>query len=544
MEEDVPGHFKEVVRGSFWNLTGNIFFKAVSFFYYILVAHAVSQGELDLFFLALGIITLFDPLDDFGLAPSLSRFIPFMEGRGEKGRVKELVFAGYAVSLASSFIMMGIVYFQADLIASIYRNAHLAAALQTLCIMLVLSNLGKITSAFQQSQKDIKGMQALSNAQNLLKLVITLVMFDIYGPTLFSLATGALGSTAISLALISPIIIRRIAALPGHLFAGKASIPLFREVLSFGLALTAVNVVGAFLFSTDIALLGYFSAATTGAIAIYFVAFSLSIALTVLPFSMDTIFSPLMANFHGKKEMGKMAETLDAATRWSFLIMIPPAIVFLTIPEYLLSTIFGESYVGGASALSLMVVGVVVSVLHHPISLALSSMRMIGRIMKVYIPGGVMFALLTFILTPSIGILGPCVAGLAANVFMLFAYRKEIGSVLPMKPLGGLLKMALGGIFVLAIMLVSKPFLLSLAQLLPSFSGMGDAQLYLDKALLLAFLIVPTAMALSLFSVALLLLRCLSADDVSIFKRALLKMRIPEPLSSWLMQLASHGTKV
>lgn len=542
-EPHVPEHFKEVVRGSAWNLVGNIVFKAVSFFYYILVARMMSKGELDLFFLALGIISILDPLDDFGLSLSISNFIPFMEGRGEKGRVKEMVVSSYAVSMVASLALTAIVFWQSGTIASLYHNPGLASAIQLLCISMVLNNIFRITTAFQQAEKDIKGLQMIQNLQNILKLLITFIMFVAFGPSMLSLAVGALLSSALALALFSPLILRSISGLPGTTFRGPESVTLFKEVLAFGFSMNTVNVVGNALFSTDVVVLGYFAAISSGTVSVYSMASTLAFAIMVLPFSMDTIFSPLMANFHGRHEKDKMAETLDAAVRWAFFITIPAAIVFLTLPDYILASIFGQTYAVGATALSLLVVGTVITALFHPYSLALSSMRKVRNTMRVYIPAGLMFLLLTLLLTPALGMLGPCIALIAGNLAMLIMYRREVGKDLRVGAMSDILKMSAGAIAVLALMLLAKPLFYYLVSAVPSISVFGAVGPYLDKTVRIALLAVPAAVATALFGLAALLLRCLSADDVTLLMMAFRKIGVPENVVSWFNLLASRGIK-
>jgi O-antigen/teichoic acid export membrane protein len=276
-------------------------------------------------------------------------------------------------------------------------------------------------------------------------------------------------------------------------------------------------------------------------VAVYSVAYSLAVALTVLPYSMDSIFLPLMAGFHGRREMDKMAETTEAAQRWAFLIVIPPALVFMVMPAYILTAIFGETYAAGSAALALFALSMTISALYHPLSLALSSMRMVRRSMAAYIPGGVIFFALCFLLIPFLGMAGPPAALIVSSLFMLLVYYRETGAVLRLGGMGYLARMALGGAVTLALMLLAGPSLLSLAGMLPSFQGSGAAQVYLDKAVRIAYLAVPAALAFLLFGASVLLLRCLKPGDVAIFRRALRKMRVPAVPAAWLERVASHG---
>ena len=182
-EEGIEAHSAEMAKGTFWGLLGNVFIKAFSFIYIIYIARAVSQDDVGLFYLSLSIIGLVGAWRNFGLPAALARYVPYYEGRNEGGKARRLLEYTYIVNALSGIGLAALLYAGAGWIGEIYQNPALPGALRLLSSFMLLENLFSIGTGFLQSVADIKSMQAMNAAQNLLKLVFTVVFFQFFGPS-------------------------------------------------------------------------------------------------------------------------------------------------------------------------------------------------------------------------------------------------------------------------------------------------------------------------------------------------------------------------
>jgi len=533
-DEEIAQHFTVVAKGSAWNLFGNLAFKAVSFLYYILVARAASPDDLGLFFLSLGVISLLDPLDDLGLGIAIARYLPYFEARGEKDRIRGIMGTAYGVVTFSSLILAAILFIEAGPVAALYGKPALSEGIRMVSILLVLSNVFKISNAFLQSRGDMKRMQLLQNVQNCLKLVFTLALFAALGASLATLIIGSLAGTAVSVLLSLYIVSRKMAALPK---TSEGALRVFPEVFFYGFAAGAVSILGTMMFSTDVALLGYLSG-SSGDVAIYSLAFTLALALTALPFSIGTIFVPMMSRLYGAKEMDKMREATEAAQRWSLFLVLPPAIVFLVFPQFLLSTVYGDAYVSAAMTMSILVLGMVLNALCQPLSSALSSMRLVRIDAIVYLPAGVIFVALNILLIPRFGPLGAALSYMIASLVMLVGYWYYVRSILKPDGNANVAKLFLAAVSTMLVLMAAKPLLLWPVDMIP------DAGPVIGKIIRLAYLAVPAGLSSALFCSLALLLRCFRSEDAHLIRRAMRKIGMPERAGSLITGIVLRGVPI
>lgn len=545
--EDIGQHFKEVAKGSMWNLAGNVFFKVVSFFYYILVARLASQGDLGLFFIAMGVIAILDLVDDLGIAAAVIRYVPYLEGKGQSGKIRNLVLSSFIVTIIASSVLSLLVFSQAGLIASIYQKPALADALRVLSGFLILSNITKMSGAYFQGMRDMKWVQIIQNAQNTSKLIFTVAFFYFGMAALPALVGGTMASLIFSVLLGFIAAGYRVSALP------KDPAPLdfrpegiFGQAMKYGLMYVTVTAVGNALFAMDVIMLGLFGGTGGGvdSVAVYSMVNLLASALLAFPTSIGTIFVPLMARLFGAKEMDKMASITTAAQRWSLFMVIPPALVFLCFPEYLLQTIFGSSYAGGALTMIIFVLGIVVTAAYLPFSMAVSSMRLIRVDARIYPVAGLLFVLLNLALIPPLGMAGPAVSALVCAIFMLVAYRYYSGKFIKFEKSSGVPRIAAASILPLALLLVTKAAIISFAYGLPSFGAGASLGPYLNKMVLLGVMIIPGLISLAAFFSGAILLRCIRSDDVTLLAKAFKRAGVPQWLGGPLISLVSVGVRL
>src|SRR5512143_2678735 len=229
---DIPEHSKAVARGSFWSLAGGVFFKLVSFFYAILIARAAAQDDVGLFNLTLSIVTVAMVFSDLGLISSLQRFVPYYEGKGEKGKIRSLLRSSYGVVLAGGALFTAILWLAAEPLGAMYQSPRLPDAVRLFSSFVIIGGIFRLHYTYMQGRTDIRSMQAVQNTQNLLKLVLTALLIYAFGPSVPVLVAGFVLSHVIAIAASVPYMRRDSADLP----KASALTPseLLRDILPFG----------------------------------------------------------------------------------------------------------------------------------------------------------------------------------------------------------------------------------------------------------------------------------------------------------------------
>ncbi len=532
---------KEVAKGSLWSLAGNGVFYLMSFFYNIIIARAVSQDDLGIFFLSLSITSMAGVFDNLGLAASISRYVPFFEGRGEKAKIRSLVKLSQVLVTLSAIIAILLLWFGSDAISQLYGKPELAENLRLFSLYMLLTNIFGVNSAFIRGRADIKSVQVLSNLQNALKLVITLTLFFLFGATVFMLTAALLLSFIPSLLLSFWYVRKKSADLPEH--DGDVGMSLMvREILPFGLMVSLTTSVSAILFSSTRLLLGYLAepSEATQLVAMYSVSATLAGILMTLPGSIGSIFLPLMSRLYGKNDMAQMRSVTETAQRWSLFMAIPFGLVMIAFSSEILALLYGEAYRPAGLVMAILTFGILLKVFSYVLSITIAAMRLISVQFKMLVVSGAVTVLMNILLIPLYGMLGAALAtvcGFVVNVLLLGHYsRKHFGFILPPE----ILKLVLAALAAFIPVLLLEPGALLVSDSLMQLLG-DEVPFYVAKFFYLAYLGLLVCITIVLFAVSALALKCFRSEDISMMRKAMHKVGMPKPLIRIGVGIASRG---
>jgi O-antigen/teichoic acid export membrane protein len=538
---DTVKYSKEVAKGSFWTLSGNVLFYMVSFLYMIVIARFVPPEELGLYYLALSIVSLLSALDDLGFNGALSRYVPFFEAKNQHGKIRHLLNIGYATVISVALVLSVILFLSADTIAQIYQNPQLAPALQMLVVILVLANIKDLNISFLRGRKDVKSMQVVKNLFNASKLVLTTTAFFFLGVSVFSLSLGLILSYFVSIAASFYFSRKSSAKLPD----GDDIIEndeLIYELVPFGLMIGLIAYLNTLLISTNSVILGYLTnpADSTTVVAVFSIATKLAMQLVVLPNSIGTIFLPIMAYLYGKGSLEQMRGVAETTQRWSLFLTVPFGLVMIAFSGDILGALYGNEYRAGAFVMSLIVVGVIIKSSFLVLSNTLSAMRRVDIQLKIVAVTGVVNFILNFILIPEFGMDGSAMAAfisiLAALLMIVYYSKKLVGFSLPPE----VFKIGAVAVFTFIFIMLIKPAAPILLSQFPQIGEGGVAEAA-GKALYMVFLGMLAVISSTVFFAFVLLLKCFRKEDVEMMKSALKKARVPEGLVMLFEKIVMRG---
>ncbi len=538
---EISEHAKEVAKGSIYGLTGNITFNLISFLYVILIARAVSQDDLGLFYLSLSIVTIIGIFSTLGLDVSLARYIPYFEGRNEKGKIKSLLKFGYKTTTAIALILITVLWLASDGIGAFFQNQGLPEAVKMLSALVLLNAVFRINTEYLRGRADIKEMQINLNLQNFLKLVLTFAFFYLYGATALTLAAAYLASIFLAMLFSFWSISRRTGDLP----AETDEIPAERfwtDIIPFGLMLSTMGFMGILLVSADTTLLGYLiePSDATLVIAIFNVSVLLATVAAIFPNSIGNIFLPVTSRLYGKKNLDEMRSVTETAQRWLLFIAAPVAGIMIFFSREMLTIFYGAAYAGGALIMSMYVLGILIKCISTMFSITFTAMRKVKLQLWIFAVLGFLHLLVSALLIPVYGMNGVGIAFLAESVCMALVfshYSKKLLGYRFSKEFYKLL-FAIAVLLLLAVLL--KPIASYAETLLPEYADYG-IELYLSKLVYLAYLGVLTAILFAIFMSMVLLLKCFRQEDMEVMKKVMQKAKIPEVLISRLESIMSYG---
>jgi O-antigen/teichoic acid export membrane protein len=540
-DDELPQYSKEVAKGSLWSFIGNILSKLVSFFYVILLARSASQDDVGLFYLSYSIIGLVMVFSDLGLPGSLQRYVPYFEGRKEPGKISSLFKATYALVTLSSLVFMGLVWWQADSFAASYHNPGLADALRFIVPFVLIGSAFRINTIYLQGRADIRAMQYIINLQNFLKLVLTLALFYFFGASLFTISLAFTLSHLLAI-IASVFPLRRVSGSVPPSAAPISRHEMLREIIPFGFMLSILSSFTVIIASSDRILLGYLSPAQDAntTVAIYAIATTLASLLTTLPLSIELIFLPLISRMVGMEDMDSVRKTTQTAMRWTILVTIPVAIVMMLFSSDMLGVLYGDSYRPGALAMAIVTLAFLVRTYASMMSLTLAALRRVELELRVYLAVAVLNIALNALLIPAYGMDGSALATLASFALMLVLFYHYSRRIFGFSFHSGIFKITAAGAIAFILVLAASGPLSSLVSSLPQ-PGSGEFQAYASKLVYLAYLGILTGLALGIFGLSSLALRCISREDVVLMRRAMLKAKVPMRFVDLAQKVASLG---
>lgn len=539
--EELHANAGEMAKGTIFGLAGTFFFKLVSFIYTIYVAHVISQGDIGLFNLAFGIISLLTIWKDFGLSSTLTRYVPFFEGAGEHGKTKELATIVIVSNIAMGLILTAVFWFGADWIGNAYAYPGLAEAIRLLAAVILFDNIARACSGYLQGRMDIKAVQLIANTQNVARLTFTIACVQIFGATLFSISIGYVLSALASAIIGLPLMWDSYRRLPGAMRISSKELIL--EIAPFGMMLTALTAFTTLITYVDKILIGYMMPRdVAGAnIAIYSYATVLALNIMVFPGAVGSIFLPLISKMLGKGNYDAARGIMASAQRWVLLLTLPFAIVMLAYSSEMLSSFYGADYSMGGNAMRLFLFGLVLNIFTYTFAIALAAMRQIRLELLIAIAAGVANVILNIALIPIIGIDGAALSAVASFGISSLLYVHYCKKLLKFGMPSGTYRLAAAALATFAIIWVSKPAAAFAYALLPNIPFIGGFEAYFAKFAYLALLGIVTALAFAIFTAICLLLKCFGHEDAAVMKKIAMRMNIPKKIITLAEKTVTYG---
>jgi stage V sporulation protein B len=288
--------------------------------------------------------------------------------------------------------------------------------------------------------------------------------------------------------------------------------------------------------SSDKAIIGYLlpAASAIESVAVYSIAATMASILMIFTAAIELAFLPLLSKFVGMNDLGKVRDMTEMATRWVLLSSVPMAVVMAVYSSEMLGTVYGDAFIPGALAMSILVVGLLVKSASSMMMLSLAAMRRVKLELALTIIVAILNVAFNWLLIPSFGIEGAAIGTSASflilSLLLLYHSMKLFGFRLRAE----YFKIIICGILLFGLMMIVRPY-----AVYPASDSLSID--YLSKALYIPYLGLLTALGFLIFGALCIALRCFVMDDVNLLGTVLRKARLPEGLTVLALRLASMG---
>ncbi|MBS3054181.1 MAG: flippase [Candidatus Aenigmarchaeota archaeon] len=454
MEGIATGKYAEAVgRGTSLIFMFSMLAAAIGYGFRIFLSRSLAVDEFGLFYSVVAFIATIGVFRELGLATSLVKYISELKSKQNFAGIKSsIIMVFLAQTILSVAIFTPLIFFS-DILASQYFGMPQASTVLFFLLIEAIVNMGIYSAVFQGMQKfKIFGLIEIFRVSILFAFAIPLASNGAVGIALAQLLT-----TLVMNVIFVGIAFKEMPALISEKFVFDTK--LLRNVFKFGLTLWLGNIIVMLVSRLDIIFITYFRALKE--VAWYNVSLPTAMLLTTFSAAVNNTLYPTVAELwaNGRKE--DVARGMESIIKFFFVLMLPPALVFLAYPDIIITTLFGESYLPASFSLQILSIGMLFSSIS---SIFLGVINGIGRpdmnAKVVSVVAGANFAL-NALLVPFYGLDGAAAAtAISFGIMFLMTFTFLRNKMKMGMHFGDIGRIFLGGLIALLAVAAAKEALI------------------------------------------------------------------------------------
>jgi O-antigen/teichoic acid export membrane protein len=454
---------RRFVKGSTIIFTAFIASEITGVFLRMILARSLTIEEYGLFYAVYAFISMFALFRDPGLSTALVKYIPEFTVKKQFAKLKTSIVFSLIFQAAFGLVVSAVLFIFSDYIAlAVFRNASVSLIpsasllLRILSVWFFVESFRGLLSSIAQGFQNIPILALLSSSYTPLIFLLVICFVGILGLGLNGVALSYLLATVLISIFGMIFFIRKYS----HVFREKISItkPLVKKLFMFALPVFVAGFGDLILTYTDTLTItifrtlpevGYYQAAQPSARILWYVSSSLAVVLF-----------PMVSEFWARRQKKLLRQALHFITKFSFILIIPAALVFIAFPNIVITLLFGSRYLGGVTVLQIFGIAAFIYTLYNLLAITIVGIGRPGTIAKVVGIMAIFNLIGDLLLVPIYGIEGAATTTLASFiiglVLMLHYARKFIGFTVPTNPL---LKALVGGVLTLFLIFGLKSIL-------------------------------------------------------------------------------------
>ncbi len=417
-------HMREVLKGAIVVFPLRLLGASLAFALNILLARMLGVEDTGLYFLALTITGFATTIAALGLASVLLRHAASGVAQSDLTGVQDVAHKGTRIAF---FCAIGLTVLLAStanwLPETVLGKAELGTALRWMALTIIPQTELMLHAAL------LRGLKKIALSQLLLNIglpVLTMLFLVLLGGTYgITGAVWAYSLASLITALMAYWMWRRAigSVKPGP---GKIS---SRDLFRSGFPLLQSQLMAVQV--TTMLMLGAMS--TSGAVAIYGVAYRTTKLLRFILLAFNIVVGPKFAALHSMTDEKALSSTSRQSTLLMTLAASPILLAFIAFPGWIMS-FFGEQFISGASVLLVLAVAQYIAVISGSTAPLLIMSGNEKLLRNNSIAAFALSLLLNLILIPRFGALGAaistCVAVIIRNMLGMIQIYRHLG-ILP-----------------------------------------------------------------------------------------------------------------
>lgn len=232
------GIAKRAVRGTFWSFLSFFSGRVLTFVTTLVLARLLVPAEFGIIAYCTIVITYLDLLNNLGVGHALI---------ARRDKLEEAQNAAFLVSIGTAIVLYAGTWLVAPLIADFFNEPQVVPLLRVLTLGLLLVGIGSTPMAMLQRELRFKALILPDILRNVVKALVAIGMAW-QGFGVWSLVVSELVSKVIETAVAWAVLRWR----PTRAFDRQ----VLREMIGYGVNITGVGLIGAFMVNVDYFLVG------------------------------------------------------------------------------------------------------------------------------------------------------------------------------------------------------------------------------------------------------------------------------------------------
>jgi O-antigen/teichoic acid export membrane protein len=357
-EERFNHVLKFFVKSSFILFIGTLLSKVVTYLYRVILAKNFGQEDYGLFSLAVIVINLCIAVLSLGLQSGLVRYIPLYLGKKENEKIKSIVRFCLNLTLITSFIGAGLLFFFSDTIAvTFFHNSELTMFLKLFAVFIPIILFSGLFHCILLAYEKVGWYSFIGNILTPLSQLLILLLFIFLGLGTETIPLSY--NMAFLFVLLTSFLVCKfgIKDLFGKPNLKKEEIKeVNKKLISYSWPIIFSGLVSYLFATVDSFLIGYFKPISY--VGIYNAAVPISVFLLIAPTLFLQLFLPIITKEYAKNNIQLISKLSKQLGKWIFIFNLPLLIIMLLFPGAVINLLFGAEYLQAETSLRFLSIGI------------------------------------------------------------------------------------------------------------------------------------------------------------------------------------------
>ena len=416
----------------------------------IVLARNLSVAEYGLFFSVFTMISFLAIFNNLGVPEALVKFVSEFLVKKKFNQIKSLIIISFLAQVLTGFILAIVLFFLSNFLAKTYFKTQLAVpVILWFILILFLYNLRTLVKNIYQAFQRMVTYALMYLIENILILVIIL-FFLIFRKGIFIAIYSHILAYVIILIFFTAGLFKVFNFLEHKFIVKKKDV---KGLFKFGLSIMFKGLGAVIILYTDTLILTYFRSLEE--VGIYNVVVPTVMMLMFFTNSIAAVIFPMVSELWTRKKKDYLVKGLEMLEKYSFVIIMPTAIILFAFSRIILSLMFGQAYASGSTAMQVLLIGIIFLSIYSIYQAAMAGIGKPEIPTKVYLQGALLNFLLNLLVIPKLGMIGAAITSLIAYFYIfirsVFNLRRLIKVSMPWL---SWLKIFISGLVMLGLILI------------------------------------------------------------------------------------------